>query len=687
MASLDLRASRQDIVGTPGNVYTVDFTWPADELDGTTWTATIGGDPVTSISVIGDILRLIFTMPAEGSHALVVTDTTTDDVVRIGGTVRSSTSYASSPTTQAITVTGATATSTVTVVGGGPQGPTGPQGPEGPAGDSSPFLVTDAVGDGVTDDRAAIQTVIDAASAAGGGIVVLAAGTFLIKRPLWLPSKVTLAGVGRGATTITRPSTVKTLLTANAAAGATSVTVTDATGFEVGGPIHLSDTTSFEWLSTQGTITGISGNTITFTNAEGLGRTGLDGALQTARSATAYTSFPMLRNVEGSTEIVIRDLTLDGNKNANDPTPGTNVSGINNAADFTIAPIHWVETYYSLVENVEILNAPGDAISDQANDATGVTPTAALIKKVRNTVRGCRIDRASRHAIHIGSCHDGAIVEGNEIVNCGWYAVFFCAYATFGTYTGNVVEACGSGFAGGDGRDTGNVIANNVITSCDVAGIEFSGGGTVGTLPMQLTISGNSIVSAAVSYSQAIKIGVPDAIVTGNGITMGAATTVGVSVSSTGDRAMLANNLIQQATAASGSKGFEIIGADDVHLHGNILKGMQNGINVQGCLRLVGEGNAISGTTARTWYFNGTASTDCLISAHRASLTTISEDTAPVRLVFNGLGTNGTTDPASGGNWNSISGAHWNGTMVRWNSGGGEKVSIFYNGVGWTVLN
>lgn len=51
-----------------------------------------------------------------------------------------------------------------------------------------------AVGDGITDDAAAIQAAIDAAAAQGGGRVVLPAGTYLVVGGLTLKTGVTLAG-------------------------------------------------------------------------------------------------------------------------------------------------------------------------------------------------------------------------------------------------------------------------------------------------------------------------------------------------------------------------------------------------------------------------------------------------------------------------------------------------------------
>lgn len=244
MTSLDLRPGKLSIVAYPGNEHTLTLTWPASELDGTTWTATLGGDAVDSITVDGDDLVIVFTTPTgDGVYDLVVTDTSVDpDAVMVVGKVRSTATAGAAATSSSVTVTRATATSAVTVVAAGPTGPTGatgPTGPTGPAGSDatvttgavdaagavmntdtstaamsfvvdedamtsnsatkvptqqsvkayvdalsgtyvSAVVPTGLVGDGVTDDSAAIQAAIDAVEAAGGGTVFIPRGTYLI---------------------------------------------------------------------------------------------------------------------------------------------------------------------------------------------------------------------------------------------------------------------------------------------------------------------------------------------------------------------------------------------------------------------------------------------------------------------------------------------------------------------------
>lgn len=80
---------------------------------------------------------------------------------------------------------------------------------------------TGAAGDGVTDDRAIIQEALDAAAAAGGGVVFVPAGTYIVKGALEVESYVTIRGAGPRATILKLGTGVNTsvLVTKRYAAG------------------------------------------------------------------------------------------------------------------------------------------------------------------------------------------------------------------------------------------------------------------------------------------------------------------------------------------------------------------------------------------------------------------------------------------------------------------------------------
>lgn len=87
-----------------------------------------------------------------------------------------------------------------------------------------------AKGDGATDDSGAINSAISALASAGGGVLFFPAGTYVVKANILLKSKVSLAGIGRGATTIKAASGVTTApLTATTGNAIEDVVIRDLT--------------------------------------------------------------------------------------------------------------------------------------------------------------------------------------------------------------------------------------------------------------------------------------------------------------------------------------------------------------------------------------------------------------------------------------------------------------------------
>ena len=95
-----------------------------------------------------------------------------------------------------------------------------------------------AKGDGTTDDTTAINNAIGAAQTAGGGIVFLPTGTYLISSALALTGNgIILAGAGRSATTIKRTALVRMVTLT----GAVDCTIQDLT-FDAQGATYHSGT-------------------------------------------------------------------------------------------------------------------------------------------------------------------------------------------------------------------------------------------------------------------------------------------------------------------------------------------------------------------------------------------------------------------------------------------------------------
>lgn len=104
MAELRLSPSGLRVRAYPGNVHTIDFTFPASVLDGTTWSVLIGGNPADVVGVVGDVLSVTFTVPAKGGHDLVISQTAPGTNAVIVGKVISTPAAGSGPTSTEVEV-------------------------------------------------------------------------------------------------------------------------------------------------------------------------------------------------------------------------------------------------------------------------------------------------------------------------------------------------------------------------------------------------------------------------------------------------------------------------------------------------------------------------------------------------------------------------------------------------------
>lgn len=119
-----------------------------------------------------------------------------------------------------------------------------------------------ALGNGITDDKQAIQTTIQAASDAGGGIVFFPAGIYILESAISIPNNVTLRGVSSTVSQLrfilsnsgsncinisgTTSGIYRTVLSGYTL-GSTTLTVSDTTGLFAGGFIELVQDNNTTW--------------------------------------------------------------------------------------------------------------------------------------------------------------------------------------------------------------------------------------------------------------------------------------------------------------------------------------------------------------------------------------------------------------------------------------------------------
>ncbi len=110
-----------------------------------------------------------------------------------------------------------------------------------------------AVGDNTADDTAAIQAAVDAASAAGGGVVHVPKGDFKVTSAITIPTKIHLRGVGALVSKIRTTTTNINVLSMTGASALSTVTQIRVTDLGVIGPGKTSGSTGYgiyiKWAS------------------------------------------------------------------------------------------------------------------------------------------------------------------------------------------------------------------------------------------------------------------------------------------------------------------------------------------------------------------------------------------------------------------------------------------------------
>ncbi len=295
----------------------------------------------------------------------------------------------------------------------------------------------------VGSDEKTIQAAVDYVTRWGGGTVRILPGTYRLRNAVFLQSRVRLVGSGLDSVLIKEPS-VRTKLAENADFYEQEITLADPNGFRVGDGICLrarSQRNNGIDIFTR-TLVARSGNRFKLDRPLP-GYPGMTD-LWLAGDASAATLYALI-NGEDVSDVVIENITLDGNKANNEFLNGNHVGCIYLQHSNRVA-----------IRGVTARNFNGDGI------AWGTSHDVV--------VESCHSHDHAGLALHPGSGAQRPVARGNRLErnDIGFY---FCWGVKYGLVENNVIlDNKRHGVSAGHG-DTDNLIRRNEIRRSGLSGI------------------------------------------------------------------------------------------------------------------------------------------------------------------------------------------------------------------------
>ena len=309
-------------------------------------------------------------------------------------------------------------------------------------GESSKIVTAGSTGgDVIGADSVAIQQAIDRVAAAGGGTVVIKAGTYRIANTVRLSSHIRLRGEGPGKTLLMKIAGVRSNLQLDADYGEMTATVEDARGFAPGMGVTVLDSVSPEgWTPSILTIGSIQGNTLRF-----------DGILHmdysVANQGRVVNTFPLVAgfNVE---DAQVEGLSLDGSRAGSGVVDGRQT-----------AAIYFYRSRRVTIRNCEARNYPGDGISLQWVEDP--------------VVDNCEAEGNATMGIHLGTGALRGIVRDSRAHDNGQDGLHLGGRVQFARYERNTSWNNGRDGISLGHKDTDNMFIGNSSSGNARAGIYF----------------------------------------------------------------------------------------------------------------------------------------------------------------------------------------------------------------------
>ncbi len=292
------------------------------------------------------------------------------------------------------------------------------------------------VGAGLT--HQALQRAVDDAAAAGGGVVEVPAGVYLMRDALHLRSGVRVIGEP-GAVLLKEPGVSVPLLD-YLGYGHYEFTVTEPDKLQVGMGVHITDDDSMGFYDTVATIIGRKGDLFFIDRM-------LNHDYAPAKRGRVTTIFPIVDAV-GVEDVALENITIDGN-----PDETQTLNGCRGGGVFLLMARR------ARLENVEVRHFNGDAISFQ--------------QCVDVVVRGCHVHHNAGGGIHPGSGSVRYLLQRNHVHDNGACGVFYCLRTTHSICEDNRLERNGAAGVSIGERDTDHWLRNNSIAGNGGCGVEF----------------------------------------------------------------------------------------------------------------------------------------------------------------------------------------------------------------------
>ncbi len=308
-----------------------------------------------------------------------------------------------------------------------------------------PGMMTVTVGpanaDVIGTDNIAIQKAVDRVAAAGGGTVLIKAGTYTLANSVRMASHITLRGEGPDKTILQKAPGVQSKLTVDADYGEYKATVSDASGFRTGMGVTVVDKEQRSgWTPSVRTITRIDGNTLYFNHFLQMDyHVELDGEV--------FNTFPLIAGFEVR-DAKVEDLTADGSREGSGILDGCQTGAV-----------YFFHSKQMTVRNVVARNYPGDGISLQFVES----PVVEHCDSYNNAYLG----------IHLGTGALHGVVENNQAHENGEDGLYLCWRVQHARYSNNRSWDNGRDGISLGHKDSDNLFVDNTSTGNGRAGINF----------------------------------------------------------------------------------------------------------------------------------------------------------------------------------------------------------------------